>query len=1010
LEVYDGESRLALGGTKQRSVLAILLLHLGETVSSDRLIDELWGEHPPVDAQTALQQHVSRLRKALGSNGALVTRAPGYALEAPADRLDLARFRALAEQGRIELDTTPRVAARTLRKALAQWRGPPLADLATEPFVGPSAHALEEERLSALEARIDADLACGLHADVVGELTSLVREHPLREHLRAQLMLGLYRSGRQADALEVYGDARRALVDELALEPGPELRRLQQAILAHDTELAAPQRRGFVRRRPRVVVGAVTAVTVVVAALGVALATSGRGETQLAPAAAPGQGIVFALDPATGAVRRKIPAGRTPSAIAAEGGVVWVLDADARTVLRFAGSSRVVDTVSTGATPLDVAVGSRSAWVTNGRRLRDRGLTGPIATEVVRLDTTTGAERAAIPLRTPGDALSNRPDNRVAVRGGAVWVVTQDYDVVRIDAASGALTARTKGIPAVAVAEGPAGVWVLGQDGSVTHLDESSAKPIAGTRVRASSVGSIAVGTDAVWVTSPADATLWRIDAHRPAAPGAIELERGISDVVVAADGAVWVANPLARRLSLIDPGTGTVVHTVPLDAVPRSLAVDGKTLWVAAVVDPVASLAANRGVRAFPGPTCGPVVAGPGPSDVLIVSDLPLQMGGRAPVSQMAQAIEFVLREHGFRAGRFKVAYQSCDDSVARTGLRDEAKCASNARAYAANPDVVGVVGTFISDCAEAAVPELNRAAAGPLAMVSPINSSVGLTRTGPGIDKSLPAALYPTGVRNFARVYPTDDLVGAGLALFARARGWKDVFILDDGRSYGALQADFFETAARRVGLDVLARASWSPTSGSYAPLARRVQASGARTVYVGGLVDTSVAEVVRALRAQLGHEVALLGPEGLNPVPLLVRRSHRAALGMYIGFLGVVRGSFPPAGARWAKRFAATQHGARIHPAALYTAQATEVLLAALARSDGTRVSVLRNVFAARVRNGLLGSFHIDRNGDVSESPVTIARVDRAGTSRDVLSLEGATIVSVERPSPRLVAPGR
>lgn len=984
------------------------MLHLGETVSSDRLIDELWGDHPPADAQTALQQHVSRLRKALGSNGALVTRSPGYALEVPADRLDLARFRALVEQGRSELDRTPQIAASTLRKALALWRGAPLADLATEQFAVASTYALEEERLAALESRIGADLACGLHADVVGELTSLVREHPLREHLRAQLMLALYRSGRQADALEAYADARRALVDELALEPGLELQRLQQQVLAHDATLAAPERTSSMRRRPRVLIGAVTAFAFLVAAFGVVLATSGRGEPERLPAPAPAGGIVFALDSSTGDVRRRIPAGRTPSAIAAEGGVVWVVDADARTVSRFAESSRVVDTFSTGGTPLDLAVGSGSAWVTNGRRLRDRAFTGPIATEVVRLDAATGDERDAVPLQLPGDALSNSADNHVAVRGDAVWVVTQDYDVVRIDAATGAPTARMTGIPAVRVAAGPAGVWILGDDGSVTRLDDRSAKPVARTRVPASSVGSIAVGADTVWVTSPGDGMLWRIDPRHPRpAPGAIELERGVSDVVVAADGAVWIANPLAGTLSLIDPGRGTVAQTLDLDAIPRSLAVDGRTLWVAADADPVAAATANGDARAFPGPTCGPVVAGDGASDVLIVSDLPLQMGGRAPVSQMSQAIEFVLREHGFRAGRLKVAYQSCDDSLARTGLYDEAKCASNARAYGANPDVVGVVGTYISDCAVAAVPELNRAAAGPLAMVSPINSSVGLTRSGPGVDESLPAALYPAGVRNFARVYPTDDFVGAALALFARARGWKDVFILDDGRAwYGAPQADFFETAARRIGLDVRGRESWNPTSGSYSRLARHVQASGARAVFVGGLLDTSAAEVVRALRARLGREVALLAPEGLNPVPLLVTRSHRAALGMYIGFLGVVRGSFPPAGARWAQRFAATQHRVSIDPAALYAAQATEVLLAAIARSDGTRASVLREVFATRVRNGLLGSFSIDRNGDASEAPVTIVRVDRAGTSRDVLSHEGATVVSVERPSPRLV----
>ena len=171
-------------------------------------------------------------------------------------------------------------------------------------------------------------------------------------------------------------------------------------------------------------------------------------------------------------------------------------------------------------------------------------------------------------------------------------------------------------------------------------------------------------------------------------------------------------------------------------------------------------------------------------------------------------------------------MAYQSCDDSLARTGLYDEAKCASNARAYGENPDVIGVVGTYNSACAVAVIPELNRAPSGPLAMVSPLNDFVGLTRQGPGVDPSLPAALYPTGVRSYARVYPTDDLGGAALALLARDRGRTRVFVLDDGEpGYGALQATTFETAARRVGLDVVGRATWDPRADEFTQLARRV-----------------------------------------------------------------------------------------------------------------------------------------------------------------------------------------
>jgi branched-chain amino acid transport system substrate-binding protein len=291
---------------------------------------------------------------------------------------------------------------------------------------------------------------------------------------------------------------------------------------------------------------------------------------------------------------------------------------------------------------------------------------------------------------------------------------------------------------------------------------------------------------------------------------------------------------------------------------------------------------------------------------------------------------------------------------------------------------------------------------------MVSPFNSFVGLTRAGPGVDPALPAALYPTGVRNFARVFPTDDLESAGLALFARNRGRTSVFVLDDGEpGYGALQATAFETAARRLGLTVVGRETWIPQARTYTDLARRVAAERPSAVYVGGLIDTNAGQVVRALRARLGSQVDLLGPAGLTPVPLLVEGSNQAALGMHLGLAGVVSEALPPRGSRWAKRFGATQRGASVEPSAIYAAQATEVLLDAIARSDGTRASVVRALFATGIRDGLLGSVSFDDNGDISQSLVTILRIERKGSDSAVQSVEGARVVRIERPSPNLVA---
>jgi DNA-binding SARP family transcriptional activator len=227
LEVYEDGRAISLGGARQRALLAILLTRVNEVVSADRLIDELWGEHPPRTALNTLQYFVSQLRKALGADR-IVTRAPGYAIRVEPGELDLERFE------RLTADSS----AESLREALSLWRGPALADLSYEAFAQAEIARLEELRVVALERRIDADLLGGRHVELIGELESLVDEHPLRERLRGQLMLALYRGGRQADALAVYQATRRTLADELGLETSPALQELEKAILRHDPALA----------------------------------------------------------------------------------------------------------------------------------------------------------------------------------------------------------------------------------------------------------------------------------------------------------------------------------------------------------------------------------------------------------------------------------------------------------------------------------------------------------------------------------------------------------------------------------------------------------------------------------------------------------------------------------------------------------------------------------------------------------------------------------------------------
>ena len=247
LQVLDEGRVIALGGSKQRALLAVLLLHANETLRTDRLIDELWGEHPPATAAKTVQVHVSRLRKVLasgagdGSEALVVTREHGYELALDPERVDAHRFERLVVEGRADLAADePRRAASALEAALAMWRGRPLDDLAYEPFAQREIARLEDLHVAALEEMIDAKLALGAHGEVVGRLEGLIADHPYRERLRAQLMLALYRCDRQADALQAYQDARRILVEELGIEPSERLRQLERGVLAQDQALAVP--------------------------------------------------------------------------------------------------------------------------------------------------------------------------------------------------------------------------------------------------------------------------------------------------------------------------------------------------------------------------------------------------------------------------------------------------------------------------------------------------------------------------------------------------------------------------------------------------------------------------------------------------------------------------------------------------------------------------------------------------------------------------------------------------
>jgi DNA-binding SARP family transcriptional activator len=279
---------VALAAAKPRALLAVLLLSRNRVVAIDRLIADLWGDEAPETAAKALQVYVSQLRKAIGADRVL-TKAPGYSLRVEDGELDLDRFEQLVREGRERLGAgEPEQAARILEQALALWRGPAFAEFRSEPFAEEAGGRLDDARLAAIEDRIEADFALGRHARLVSELEELVARHPLRERLRAQLMLALYRSGRQAEALELFRDTRETLVDELGIEPSPELQELERAILRHDPSLRPGPKPpkpdeptpGPTRRRPWLVVAAALVLAALAAGAAALALTDGASSSR----------------------------------------------------------------------------------------------------------------------------------------------------------------------------------------------------------------------------------------------------------------------------------------------------------------------------------------------------------------------------------------------------------------------------------------------------------------------------------------------------------------------------------------------------------------------------------------------------------------------------------------------------------------------------------------------------------------------------------------------------------
>jgi branched-chain amino acid transport system substrate-binding protein len=402
---------------------------------------------------------------------------------------------------------------------------------------------------------------------------------------------------------------------------------------------------------------------------------------------------------------------------------------------------------------------------------------------------------------------------------------------------------------------------------------------------------------------------------------------------------------------------------------------------------------------RPLPTSLCGPVTyGGDGRPQLLIVNSGSLQGPFSDHGVQNAQATKMVLAQHGWRAGEFTVGLQVCDEASAGSPLPNEKKCARNAKAFGADPSVIVVLGPVTSTCARAMVPVLNSTQGGPLPIVSMGTTYLGLTRKGPGVATGDPENLYPTGTRNYARMAPADDAQAAAAALYAQGLGVQRPYVLHHDDAWGIGVATAFVTTAERLGMRIAGTRRWDRRAHSYRKLGQRIRRSGADGVYLGGYAIDNGARLVRDLRDELGPGTPILAPDGFNQPERIVEGAGDHAEGFVVTIASLPARALPPNGQRFAREFE-HRFGALPCCFSVQTAEATNVALDAIARSDGSRASVLRNIFRTRVRDGLLGSFELDRYGDTTLRKVAVYRI-RAGRLRYVAAISPATELLARR----------
>jgi DNA-binding SARP family transcriptional activator/streptogramin lyase len=622
LEASRNGRLVALGSLKQRALLALLLLNPNEVVSIERLVEDLWPSDRPTTARNNVEVYVSRLRNALGRD-VLLTHTPGYMLHVERQGLDASRFEQLVAAARDAADAES--ASDLLAEALALWRGPPLVDFAYEPFAQPEIARLEELRVRALEERIDADLALGRDAELVPEIERLIADSPYRERAWEQLMLALYRAGRQADALTAFQDARRRLVSELGIEPGPALQRLERQILSQDPALegkdlhhrvavadgpqvraterdyrerpadaSGPDRLGGIAMeergqpaappddadipgrapphrlgRRKLLSGAAALLLAGIAALIAVLAlTDGpKGFSHVDP------NHVGVIDPKTNRIVDEIQVGLRPGPIAVGYGAVWVGNLDDRTVSRIDLKTKAVRTITLNdRTPTGIAVGAGAVWVAHG-------LLGTVS----RIDPAYKVVTKLIRVTRRPPGAVGPSSGAVTVGPGSVWVSFFPSTVAKINPQTERVVTQTRVASPIDLAYGLGAddLWVatetVAAEGLLRFSPFALERPVQIVGIP-SLPAAVSALRDYAWVTSPDANVVSRVQTRR-AGVLPVAVPGGPSGVAAGA-GAVWVTDR-DGTVSRLDPKGARVDATIRVGNAPARVAVGGGSVWV---------------------------------------------------------------------------------------------------------------------------------------------------------------------------------------------------------------------------------------------------------------------------------------------------------------------------------------------------------------------------------------------------------------------------------------------